>query len=1029
MAQETPAPPVELTPEEMLVRVRESRGERYWQSLSELAETPEFQASLKREFPSSQDLFMDSGSRRSFLKVMGASLALSGLTACRVQKPRELILPYVNHPEGQVIGKPMFYASAMPFAGYAYPVLVESHEGRPTKIEGNPDHPSTLGAATAFMQASILGMYDPDRAQSVTNFGRLRTWNDAVAELIRVSANERLTKGRGLRIVTGAVSSPTTLRLLTRLQEEFPEMQWVSYDPINLDMVHEGARLAFGRPLDVRYDFAQADVVVSLDSDFTMAHPYGLKYSKAFSARRRVFSTEDEPCRHYQFESTVSPTGALADHRVRLRPSEVELVARVMAGKLGVPGFPAEELGIATDTRVIEAAVRDLQTAGSKALVAVGEFQPAKVHAIAHAINKHLGAFGTTVAVAQPVLQPRDSMASLRQLTEDMNAGKVSSVIVLNSANPLYTAPGDLGFASAFAKVPFRFAVSEYSDETAASCVWHVPESHYLESWGDARSEDGTISIVQPLISPLFASRTSNEVLAVLVGETGKTPFDLVQDTYKPMVTDEPFEKFWRRALHDGLILGTERPVVNPDLVLDVAALPPAQQAPSLEIAFRPDTAVMDGRFANLGWLQELPRPYTKMTWENAIGMSLATATALGVKAFGETQIVDEVTVTVNGRSVTGAAIVIPGHPDNALTLTLGYGRRRGGRVAVGEKNEPLGYDAYPVVSSANPHQVYSADLKITGKKRQIAQTQLHFNLDDPGITRYAGSMAEHESVSLQRRGIIRTASLTEFRKDPMAVHTEYHTPGPRESLTDGSWQYKGYAWGMAIDTNVCNSCNACVVACQAENNIPVVGKDQVRKQREMHWLRIDQYYMGSVDNPRVFNMPMACVHCENAPCEVVCPVAATVHGDEGTNDMVYNRCVGTRFCANNCPYKVRRFNWFQYTDWTSPLAKMLRNPEVTPRSRGVMEKCTYCIQRIAVGRIEAENDGRKLRDGEVVTACQATCPTDAIVFGNINDPESRVTRLKRLKTNYSLLAELNIRPRTTYLAAIRNPNPNIEEA
>jgi molybdopterin-containing oxidoreductase family iron-sulfur binding subunit len=447
-------------------------------------------------------------------------------------------------------------------------------------------------------------------------------------------------------------------------------------------------------------------------------------------------------------------------------------------------------------------------------------------------------------------------------------------------------------------------------------------------------------------------------------------------------------------------------------------------------VIVRPDPSVQDGRFANLGWLQELPKPFTKMTWENCVGLSLATATQLGIKAFGETQTVDEVELTAaDGRKIKGAAMVVPGLPDGTIVLTLGYGRRRVGRVGLGEKGTQLGYDAYQVQSVASPLHQVGAELKPTGTRLRIAQTQLHFNLDDPGISKYAGEMAKHESVSLQRRGIVRTTSLSEFRKDPQSLHRDFWAPAPTYNFHDGAWQYKGYAWGMAIDTNVCNGCNACVVACQAENNIPVVGKDQVRRQREMHWLRIDQYFMGSVENPKMFAMPLPCMHCENAPCELVCPVAATVHSDEGTNDMVYNRCVGTRFCANNCPYKVRRFNWFQYTDWSSPLAKMLRNPEVTPRSRGVMEKCTFCIQRIAVGRIEAENDGRKVRDGEIVTACQATCPTDAIVFGNINDPEARVTRLKRLQTNYSLLAELQTRPRTTYLAAVRNPNPEIEEA
>lgn len=1005
-------------------RMNSGNGRDYWRSFEELADTPEFHEHLKAEFASQESKWIDPVTRRNFLKLMSASFALSGLTACGVRKPDELILPYVEQPEHMVLGKPLFFATAMPHQGYGYPVLVESHQGRPTKIEGNPDHPSSQGAAYAWMQASILSLYDPDRNQAVVHNGDLRDWNDMLSDL-RARVGQSGEGGAGFRLLTETVTSPTLAWQIGELLKQYPQAKWVQYDPCGRDQVREGARLAFGEYVDTHYRFENADVVLSLDSDFMMEGPGGLRYSKELSRRRRVRSPQDSMARLYVVESTLSNTGSVADHRLPLKPSQVEAFARALAGALGVAGAGSAGNGFPANPKFFETVQRDLQGAKGRAVVVVGEDSSPTLHALAHAINGALGAVGQTVLYTEPVeARPTNQIAELTSLVEEMNAGTVKALLILGG-NPVYNAPADLRFADALRKVDFRVHQSEFVNETSSLCHWQVPQAHYLESWSDIRTDDGTVCIIQPLIAPLYNSRTRHEMIGALAGQSGQSTYDLVQSYWKQRIQSDNFEKFWRRALHDGLVEGTAAPQRQVTAKTDASAFPQsAAPAGGIELILRPDPALQDGEFANNGWLQEMPRPFTKISWDNAVLVSPNMAVEMGL------QTEDLVTLKTDVGTVNGPVCVMAGHADGCITVHLGHGRTKVGRVGIDASNKPYGFNGYLLRSSRTGRIGAQVTLTRTGEKYLLARTQLHFNLDSTDIQPpIENDLPNAPSVDLKNRGLMRMASLQEYRENPdFAAEQGPHVPHPDMSFYAGAWEYKGYAWGMVIDTSVCNGCHACVIACQAENNIPIVGREEVRRQHEMHWLRVDQYYQGDMDNPRVINEPLPCMHCETAPCEVVCPVNATVHSEEGLNDMVYNRCVGTRFCSNNCPYKVRRFNWFQYQDFSSPLKKMLNNPDVTVRSRGVMEKCTYCVQRIAHGRIEATNEGRKIRDGEVVTACAQTCPTDAIIFGDINDPNSRVHKLKQNSLNFGLLVDLNTKPRTTYLAAVRNENPDLEK-
>jgi MoCo/4Fe-4S cofactor protein with predicted Tat translocation signal len=943
-------------------QVARKTGRDYWRSLDELSGSEDFIAYLKAEFPRQAEA-LEHVDRRQFMKLMGASLALAGLGACTTQ-PTEKVVPYVKPPEDLIPGEPIYFATAMPLFGQVTGLLVESHVGRPTKVEGNPQHPASLGATDVFAQASVLTMYDPDRSQVVRRVDEILSWDAFQTALAAALEAQTERGGAGLRILTETVSSPTLAAQLAAVQEKFPGARWHQWEPLARDNATAGARLAFGTDVNTIYRFDQADVVVALDSDFLSCGGAHLRQARDFVAKRRLTGGARDMNRLYVAEPAPTSTGAKADERIA--------------------------------AAWVAAAAADLKTHAGRSIVIAGDGQPAEVHALAHAINGALGNAGKTVVYTDPIeARPEIQRDSLAALVADMKAGKVELLLILGG-NPVYDAPADLDFAGALEQVPMRVHLSLFDDETSALCQWHLPQTYYLEEWSDGRTFDGTVSIIQPLIAPLYAGRSAHDVLAMVLGQTGKKSYDLVRDFWKKERGEAGFEAFWTRSLSDGVVKNTafapKTVAVRRDLASALPPAPPAAEDGALEIVFRPDPTVLDGRYANNGWLQELPKPITKLTWDNAVELSPRTAQRLGVENG------DVVQLDLGGRRVQGAVWIVPGQVDGSVAVTLGYGRQRAGRIGNGG-----GYDAYRLRTMAAPDFATGLTLKKTGDTYLLACTQHH--------------------GSLEGRDIVRGATLDEYRAHPDFAQHIGHEPKPDDSMYP-PYPYKGYAWGMAVDMNACVGCNACVIACVAENNIAVVGKDQVAVGREMQWLRIDRYFLGEPEDPGIAYQPMFCQHCELAPCEVVCPVNATVHDEEGLNVMVYNRCVGTRYCSNNCPYKVRRFNFLRYTNYSDQSLELQRNPDVTVRSRGVMEKCTYCVQRINHARIQAKKEDRRVRDGEILTACQQACPTDALVFGDINDENSRVAKLKAEGRNYSVLGDLNTRPRTTYLAIVRNPNP-----
>ena len=1004
--------PARLELDAVRQRLAEAKGPRYWRTLEELAGQPAFGELLEREFPRQASEWVDPVSRRSFLKLAGASMALAGLAGC-TRQPLEQILPYVRQPKQLVPGKPIFYATAMPFHGHVLPLVVETHEFRPTKVEGNPQHQASMGATDLFAQASILDLYDPDRSNYVSYMGEGRPWGECALALQSEISALKAKQGAGLRFLTGAVSSPTFAWQMKAIQRAFPQSKWHRWDPVNRDNARAGSKLAFGAYYDPIYKFEAADVVVSLDADFLSGEwfPGFVRYARDFM-RRRKLDKGVEMNRLYVAESSPSTTGAKADHRIVLRPSEVDSLARWLAAKIGFSG----QGGRLADEqhKWVEVVAADLQAHKGKCLVVPGEFQSPAVHALAHAMNEALGNVGHTVSYIDPVeADAVEHGPSIQELVADMNAGKVDMLVVMGG-NPVFDAPVDLGFEAALDKVRLRVQLSGYRNETTDFMHWHVPEIHYLEGWSDGRSYDGKATVIQPMIMPLYEGRSAHELLAFFTDQAGASSHDLVQTYWKTQHPAADFEAWWRRSVHDGVV--AENPVPLRQVAARLASPPaaPAVDPNAVEISFRPDPTIYDGSFINNAWLQETPKPLSRNTWDNVAMISPAMARARGLNLLennndhqSDAQRVVE--VEFQGRKVEAPYWPQPGHPDNAVTLFLGYGRRKTGRVGTG-----TGYDAYKIRSSSAQYVGSGAKLSVTNRYWDIAITQGHFGMDE--------------------REPVRAATLEKFIKNPGFAHANREEEpqdehGNPESLypdfRDKDW-FQRYAWGMSIDLNSCVGCQACAVACQAENNISVVGKEQVQRGREMQWIRIDTYYEGSPANPSVYFQPVPCMQCENAPCEPVCPVGATVHSTEGLNDMVYNRCVGTRYCSNNCPYKVRRFNFFLFADYETPSLKLGRNPDVTVRSRGVMEKCTYCVQRITQARIASEKEERRIRDGEIKTACQQVCPTEAITFGDINDKSSALSRRRDTPRRYQLLAELNTRPRTTYVAAVNNPNPSL---
>lgn len=1096
--------------EKMRAQLAGKQGKEFWRSFDELAGTPEFQEWIEDEVPNRSSLL--NVDRRKFLQIGASALALAGLTGCRILPPQRAV-PYVRSPEELIPGKKLTYATALSRGGYATGVLVECAEGRPIKVEGNPGHPASLGSTLSWEQAEVLNMYDPERSQAVSSRTKPgdaldipegASWDQALSAIRTALVGHAANNGAGLAILTETITSPTLGAQIKSLLTKHPQAKWVQYEPLNRDNVYEGTRLAFGRPLNPVYRLAGAKVVVSLDAEFFTEMPGSVRYARDFSSTRRVRAANPRMSRLYTIESSYTIAGTTADHRLGVKPSEIEQVARALyAAVTGGAGSAPASVPAAWMT----ALVNDLNANKGAAVIIPGEQTSPATQALCHAINAALGATGTTVVYTEPVeVAYQAQTAALKDLVASMMGGEVKTLIILG-ANPVYNAPADLDFATALDKVPLRIHHGLYDNETASRCHWHLPETHPFEAWGDVRAYDGTTSIVQPLIAPLYDGKSTIELISSLNGDA-KTGFEIVQSNWQTALASPTA---WEKAVHDGVVAGTALPTVAATVRpgLD-GTLPAGPAGGDIEINFRPDPSLWDGRWANNSWLQETPKPITTVCWDNVAILSPATAKklnlipnmpdkpkspgidpdVLGVDAVDIKQIHGKAVIelTVGDRKLSMPIWVLPGQPENTITVHLGFGRTKAGEVGNGQ-----GYDTYKLRTTTNLNFA-SVTVKNTGLKGNIVSTQVHHTMRGIG---------EEEN-----REIVKVGTLEEFEKNhghilehvhvpEVLVATGYAQPAaeaeghgeghgnnspvqPSHGFTHGKvigesedqgkeawadplrhqWRYaeksvsnkegwpsmypeysnQGHnAWGMSIDLTTCIGCNACVTACQAENNIPTVGKDQVGRGREMHWIRIDHYYATDEqwENVESHFQPVMCVHCEKAPCEPVCPVAATVHSHEGLNQMIYNRCIGTRYCSNNCPYKVRRFNFLKWVAaaggpgtlnyYEKPQLRMMTNPDVTLRGRGVMEKCTYCVQRINAVRIEAKKAGREIKDGEIVTACQQVCPTQTIVFGDINDKNSAVSKLRNEPHDYSLLSDLNTRPRTTYMARVRNLNPEIE--
>lgn len=971
-------------------------GKQYWRSLDELADTKEFRDFVSKEFPGGVEV-IDGASRRNVLKIMAASFGLAGLAACR--RPVERVLPSSRAIEDFVPGQAYYYTTVFQHAGEAMGLVVETHDGRPTKIEGNPAHPYSLGACSVHGQASLLGLYDPDRAQQVAKDGNESSWEN-FNRFVESDFKPKLGQGEGLRFLSGRILSPSYRAVKTAVLKAYPQAKWVEFDPFAPDNQLEGATIAFGQPLTPHYAFDKANVVVALDSDFLGVDSGTVRPIKLWTKNRHPEEESQKLNRLYAVESRHSLTGMNADHRLRLRSTEIpgfaaELEAALNGGTSG---------GADKRAKWIAALAKDLKANHGKSIVLAGPNQPAAVHALVFAINEALGNFGQTVTFTKPVYETENSgVNALNQLAGEIHGGQVKQLVVLGG-NPAYTAPYDLHFGDAIKKVPVSIFVGPDPNETWQVAKWALPEAHYLESWGDALSADGTAAIQQPMIMPLYGGKSQVEVVAALTGYTDKSGYDIVANYWKKQFGKDA-DHAWEKALRDGVIADTKEVAVSAKLdsakVKASAASLAKQGATGLEVVFYPDYWMYDGSYLNNGWLQELPEPVSKLVWDNAALMSYTTMNRLGL--------VDGQVVNLKRGNfiVEMPALMQPGHADDSVTVILGYGREHCGRVGKG-----VGYNGYPLRTTSAYNIATDLTLEKTDRRETLVSTQTQDSMEG-------------------RRPVVE-GSLEELQKNPKFVEELVEAPAPLGLYPQMQWD-KGYQWGMAIDLTSCIGCHACTIACQAENNIPIVGKEQVQRGRHMHWIRVDRYYTGSIEEAEVVSQPIPCMQCENAPCENVCPVDATVHSPEGLNDMTYNRCVGTRYCMNNCPYKVRRFNFLNWHRDMTEVEKMAFNPDVTVRMRGVMEKCTYCVQRIQEAKIRAKLEGHRqnkppvpIKDGDIQTACQQTCPADAIVFGNINDPNTRVSKLKKNDRDYLLLAELNTRPRTSYLAKIRNTNPEL---
>lgn len=984
----------------------------YWRSLDHLENTPEFKELVAKEFPEGASELTNPVSRRKFLSLMGASMALAGLTSCR--RPVEKIVPYVVKPEEIIPGKPQYYATNMPFGTESFGLLVESHEGRPTKIEGNPNHPGTAGASNVVMQAEMLNLYDPDRSKMVKRNGRVSSWKAFQGALRQDLEQYAENGGEGLAILSESFTSPTLKRLHNEFSQRYPNATWVAYDSVSDENILAGISAASDHSPLPSYDFSKAKVVLSLDADFMQMESGNIQNARGFAAGRRVESEDDSMNRLYVVEGTYSLTGGMSDHRLRVQSGQIATFAAALAEELKARGLKIEapEVKADFDKPWIAAVAADLLSNKGQSLVVAGRRQPAHVHTLVALINELLENTGHTVSYKENQDQLDSNIESLSNLTKEMQSGKTRSLIMLGG-NPTYQAPADLGFGSALKRLAFTAHLSLFEDETSESCTWHVPAAHFLESWGDVSGSDGA-GVVQPLIAPLFDGKTPIEIMGLVQDKGDKSGHDLVQETWSSMLGAGGFEKKWRRVVHDGYTnLNREKVVrVNRNKARAAIAAADFSATPAtpgqMEVVFTASFSNLDGRYANNGWMQELPDPITKVTWDNVALMSVNTAKALNVKN-------EKLVKIKKGQdSIKLPVWILPGIADNTIVVELGFGRD------IGRVSHGVGVDVNPLRKSTAMDFAGGFTVHRTLGEHAIACVQDNHGLDEEKLA----SDAIQERLPV----IVRESTMDDYQKDPdfamgLAEKQELRSMWKEHDYSEGN------QWGMTIDLNTCSGCSACTIACQSENNIPIVGKEEVNNGRDMSWIRLDRYFSGEVDDPEMVFQPVGCQHCEMAPCEGVCPVAATTHSEEGLNEMAYNRCIGTRYCANNCPYKVRRFNFFNYSKDMPEIIQMAMNPDVSVRFRGVMEKCTYCVQRINVAKIDAKNEERELVDGDITTACEQACPTNAIVFGNINDPDSRVSKVKEQNRDYVLLGELNIQPRTSYGAKLRNPNPALVEA
>ena len=1018
---------------------------KYWRSRDELHQTPSFIEASEHEFADELDISSpetEGTSRRGFLGWVGASLAASGLSGC-IRRPEEKILPYSVAAEEILPGIPQYYASATHLGGEVVGVLVESHEGRPTKMEGNPLHRSNVGGLNNFHQSMVLDVYDPQRLRSSTIEGASKSLDETKAH-IRTKGILDKTGGKRVAVLAEAIPSPQIDRLRTQLKKDFSNAQWFTYESVSDDHQRTAMKAVFGQALRPQYSFktesAQANVVLSLDSDF-LGQEGPLSYDAQWAKTRRP-EGQNKMSRLYAVESRYSVTATNADHRVRVSHAEVEAFACAIAQGVGVAAPSSSVKLSGTQVKAVQAIVADLKANQGASVVLAGRGQPAIVHALTALMNEKLGATPSLVKYYPDYRRESSAagdMGSIQALTTALNAGQVDTLIVMG-VNPVYTAPSDLKFADAMKKAGYVVYLADQNDETAqaldAKKSTLIPRTHFLEAWGDLVSSDGQVALQQPLIQPIHDALSEIEVLSMFVGDVEDKGYKIVRNAWKNQTGASGFHKRWRRWLHEGVLEDQYAPfVASSAKATSLGGLTPSvKKAPSsgsMDVLFFAGHNSFDGRFANNSWLQELPDPLTKITWDNAALLSPATAKDLGVEDE------DMVTVSANGQSIKSVAWVMPGQADNTVVLTLGYGRKFTNYLpyhqgSYNESDAP-GFDVNPLRSSKSPYYASGAKVAKTGETYDVAAVQ-----------RYANSRQE-PGFNFEARPLVREATVEEYKKNPtfatpgIIKHGEKMPDASKHALLHpeaksifGDFDYsKGLQWGMVIDLNTCTGCNACMVACVAENNISMVGKDQVRRGREMHWIRMDRYFVGGDENPEVVHQPIACQQCETAPCENVCPVAATVHSPEGLNDMVYNRCIGTRYCANNCPLKVRRFNFYNYAKGQDELFHMQRNPNVTVRFRGVMEKCTYCVQRINKGKRRAALNpevSQQIIDN-ITPACAQGCPTDGIVFGDINNPNSAVAQLKKNARDYILLSELNLQSRTSFLAKIRNPNPQFPKA